>query len=293
MNKQETILTVCIRTFNQKEFIETTLDSVLMQITSFSFNIIISDDSSNDGTKEIIQQYQRRFPEKISLIIGINNIGGPANLRRVIEASSSKYITCLDGDDYYLDEYKLQKQVDFLEGHPEFTACFHNALNVNVDGAPISLFNPLDFPSIIDAHYFIQNDWFIPIHSAMIRRELIIFPDWYESVINDDYVVHLSVVKNGPYYYRPDVMVAYRHHSHNTSSIYKDEVLTAMKLRDILNRYSKIFPKEYLHLFRERINEYDNRIAFLESERKHPWKKIFRITTYKRYIKKALGNISK
>lgn len=288
ISSQDVILSVCMRSFNQRCFIEEALDSVLAQKTSFPFEIIVSDDYSSDGTVGVLKRYRDRFPETVRLILGESNVGGPANLRRVLEASSAKYVTCLDGDDYYLDEYKLQKQVDFLESHPDYSGCFHNTLNVKVDGTPLSLFNPLDFPAIHDVRSFIQREWFIPIHSAVFRRSLVSFPDWYESVMNDDYVVHLSVVKNGPYYYRPDVMVAYRHHGDNISSVYKDELLSASKLRDVLEGFTNIYPEEYLPVLRERIELYDKKIASLESERRHPWKKYFKARIYKRFIKRLI-----
>lgn len=288
MSDNPNILSVCIRTYNQERFVSQALDSVLMQKTLFGFEIIVSDDCSTDGTKEILLSYKERYPDKIKLILGTENVGGPRNLRRVIEASKAKYITCLDGDDYYTDWYKLQKQIEFLEDHPEYSACFHNTVNVYSDGTPSSLYNPLDFHSVHDAKEFILEKWFVPIHSSVLRRELIEFPDWYDGVMNDDYVIHLSVVKNAPYYYMPDVMVAYRHHSDNTSNVYEDPILTANKLKEILINYSSIYPKDYLPYFEKRIAEYNAEISFLESEKKHPMRKYFRVKTYKKLIKGLL-----
>ena len=291
MNSPNLVLSVCVRSYNQRDFIGEALDSVLCQCTTFPFEIIVSDDFSTDGTKEILIEYQKRFPQRIRLILGDVNIGGPKNLRRVIEASSAKYITCLDGDDYYTDEFKLEKQVHFLENHPEFTGCFHNTINVDERGKPFSLFNPIDFPSIHDAKMFIQEKWFIPIHSAMIRRELIAFPQWYESVVNDDYVVHLSVVKYGPYYYRPDIMVAYRHHTNNVSQVYEDPVLTASKLRDILEGFYDIYPKELLPVLKGQIDNYNEEITYWESEQRKPWKKYLRLKTYSKFTKRLLTKV--
>lgn len=285
------LLSVCIRTYNQKSFVTKAIESVLSQKTSFPFSIIISDDHSNDGTIDILDHYYALFPTKIKLLLGEKNIGGPANLRRLIEASSSKYVVCLDGDDYFTDEYKLQKQVDFLENHQEYSACFHNTVNVNSEGRPISLFNPLDFPPIHDATSFINNKWFIPIHSALLRRQLIFFPEWYDSVINDDYVIHLSVVKHGPYYYCPDIMVAYRHHETNTSSIYKDQLLLDIRLRDILVGFRQIYPDEFKPTFDKRINEYNDEITALEFDIHHPWRKYLSFRTYKKWLKKQLRRL--
>ena len=280
-----------MRTHNQERFIADALDSVLMQRTEFEFEIIISDDASTDGTVEILKEYQSRYPEIIKLILGDINIGGPENLKRVIEASNAKYITCLDGDDFYTDEYKLQKQVDFLETHPEYAACFHNTWYANENGRLCGLFNRPDFHAVHDAHEFIRERWFVPIHSAVLRREYIEFPEWYNTVMNDDYVVHLSVVKHAPYYFMPDVMVAYRRHGDNTSIAYRNQILTDTQLCTILENMKSLYPAEYATDFDARISEYKAEIADLQLLQKQPWRKWFRRSTYTRPIKNWLRNL--
>ena len=287
MSENPCILSVCVRTYNQERFVSEALDSVLMQKTSFQFEIIVSDDCSKDGTRDVLREYQTKFPDSIRLIFGDRNIGGPNNLRRVIEASQAKYIVCLDGDDYFTDTYKLQKQVDFLEKHSEYVACFHNVMNVYETGSR-SLFLPLDFPAKVEARDVISKRWFLPIHSVMMRRNLISFPEWYSEVMNDDYVVNLSVVMHGPYYYMPDVMAVYRHHNANTSIQYHNIVLIDGQLSRILEGFSSIYPESYKVVFESRINELKEEMRFCEGEMQHPWRKWFRPKTYKRMVKKRL-----
>lgn len=282
------LLSVCIRTYNQEHFIKQALESVLMQRTSFPFEIIISDDCSTDETRSILIDYESRFPDRIRLFLNNSNGGGPRNLRRVIEESDAKYITCLDGDDYYIDRYKLQKQVEFLEDNENYVACFHNVMNVYENSSKRSLFLPLDFPDVATAYDVISKPWFLPIHSVMMRREFISFPNWYETVMNDDYVVNLSIAMYGPYYYMPDIMAAYRHHGLNISNNYSDQILIDSQLRTILAGFKKIYPVEYASTFDERILFFDKRIAFNQRERKQPWRKFFRIKTYKRLLKRIL-----
>lgn len=292
MNKTETIfLSVCVRTHNQERFIGEALDSVLRQNTTFPFEIIVSDDASTDGTVGILQDYQKQNPEKIRLLLQETNIGGPENLKRVIEASYAIYITCLDGDDFYTDDYKLQKQIDVLEAHPEYAACFHNTWYADEHGQLKGLFNRPDFHSVHDAREFIRERWFVPIHSAVMRREYIEFPEWYNTVMNDDYVVHLSVAKHGPYYYMPDVMVAYRRHTQNISIAYRNQILTDTQLCTILENMKPLYPVEYAADFDARIAEYRSEIADLQLLQHQPWRKWFRRKTYTRPIKQWLRNI--
>ncbi len=279
------LLSVCVRSYCQERFIKNALDSVLAQQTSFPLEIIVSDDYSTDDTRHILLEYKRQFPQKIRLILGEANVGGPNNLRRVIEASSAKYITCLDGDDYYLCTDKLQKQVDFLESHSEYSACFHNTLNVTVDGVPLGNFNPVDFHSVHDAREFIRENWFVPIHSAVLRRKYIEFPDWYDTVMNDDYVLHLMVARHGAYYYMPDVMVAYRHHDNEISVAYKDKILIDKQLKTILVRTKPMYPAEYAEDFDWRIAEFEREIKE-ETQLAHPIWKWFNHKTYTRALRK-------
>lgn len=288
MKNNKPLVSVCIRSYNQEKFIAEAIDSVINQDTNFDYEIIISDDCSKDNTIEIIKNYVKNFPKIIRLITSDSNIGGPNNLKRVIEASEAKYIVCLDGDDYFMSKNKLQKQVDFLEKHPEYSACFHNTMNVSENGIEQGIFNPVDFHAIHDAKEFIMEKWFVPIHSAMIRRDLIEFPVWYDTVMNDDYVIHLSVVKNAPYYYLPDVMVAYRHHSNEISVAYKNPILINQQLKLILENEKSLYPVEYSSIFDKKIDDYQKIIDFYQREARQPWRKYFRIKTYKRLIRKIL-----
>lgn len=289
----EVLLSICIRTHNQERFIREALDSVLRQKTTFAFEVIVSDDASSDGTVAILQEYAGRYPCVVRLLLSETNLGGPNNLKRVIEASQAKYITCLDGDDYYTDEYKLQKQVDFLEAHPDFAACFHNTWMVDTFGNKQGLFNRPDFHAVHDAREFIKERWFVPIHSAVLRREDVEFPEWYDTVMNDDYVVHLSVAKHGAYYYMPDVMVAYRRHEQNISHAYGNMILTDTQLCTILENMKPLYPAEYVADFDARIAEYKAEIADLQLLKNQPWRKWLRRKTYTRAIKSTLRSLLK
>lgn len=291
-NNQDILLSVCVRTRNQERFIREALESVLCQKTTFPFEIIVSDDASTDGTVGILNEYQEQYPDKIRLLLSETNIGGPENLKRVIEASQAKYITCLDGDDFYTDVYKLQKQVDFLEAHPEYAACFHNTWYADENGKLNGLFNRPDFHAVHDAREFIKERWFVPIHSAVLRREYVEFPDWYNTVMNDDYVVHLTVVKHAPYYFMPDVMVAYRRHSGNISIAYHDLILTNTQLCTIMENMKLLYPAEYTPDFDSRIAAYKAEINDMQLLQNQPWRKWLRRKTYTRAIRRWLKQIS-
>jgi glycosyltransferase involved in cell wall biosynthesis len=125
-------VSVIVMIHNHEGFIEKALDSVLMQQTAFDYEILVSEDFSTDGTREIVLGYQRRFPEKFRLLLSEKNIRSNAVVTRCINAARAEYVALLDGDDYWTIPDKLQKQADFLDRHPECSMCFHNAQVIRV-----------------------------------------------------------------------------------------------------------------------------------------------------------------
>lgn len=109
------VVSVCILTYFQEKVIYRTINSVLKQKVDFNYEIVIADDCSKDGTRDILEQFKEKYPDKIKVIYNLENLGIPQNLFNAMQCCVGKYITLLDGDDYFIDEFKLQKQVDFLE----------------------------------------------------------------------------------------------------------------------------------------------------------------------------------
>ena len=123
-------LSICVATYNNKDYIAQALDSFLMQKTNFKFQIIVGDDCSTDGTTDILKEYAKKYPDIIKPIFREKNIGRDRNLLAtnaldIYSNAKTPYIAMCDGDDYWIDENKLQKQVDFLETHPDYSICFH------------------------------------------------------------------------------------------------------------------------------------------------------------------------
>lgn len=118
---------VSIRTsaYNHGPYIKQCIEGVLMQRTNFPFEYIIGEDFSNDETREIVFEYAKKYPNIIRVITADYNVGSRANGRRCIQACRGKYMAICEGDDYWIDSLKLQKQVDFMESHPEYSLCFH------------------------------------------------------------------------------------------------------------------------------------------------------------------------
>lgn len=130
------INTVCIRctAYNHEPYIRDCLDGFVMQQTDFPFVAIVHDDCSTDGTADIIREYAEKYPDIIKPIYESENQYSKhdGSLRKIMNEATAKigakYIAMCEGDDYWTDPHKLQRQVDFMEAHPEYTMCFHNVL---------------------------------------------------------------------------------------------------------------------------------------------------------------------
>jgi glycosyltransferase involved in cell wall biosynthesis len=145
--KTTPLLSVAITTFNHQDYIEQAVMSAVNQKTSFDFEIIIGEDLSKDNTAAILDRLQKSYPDKIRILKNKENLGLRGNNINVWTACKGKYIAYLEGDDFWTDNYKLQKQVDVLEGDPSLSACFHQTfLYYSHDKKMNRLFTPNDTP---------------------------------------------------------------------------------------------------------------------------------------------------
>lgn len=125
MNKAGPLLSVCIITYNHEQYIGQSIESVLMQQCNFPIEIVIGEDCSTDNTGVICRDYAQKH-SFVNLSENAANIGMVNNFLQTAKACSGKYIAMLEGDDYWTDPHKLQKQVDFLEANPDFVLCYHD-----------------------------------------------------------------------------------------------------------------------------------------------------------------------
>lgn len=137
MNLQKPIdISVIILSYFHEAYIAQALDSVLSQETSLRYEILVGDDASQDQTQEIIQEYADRYSDIVFPTLRKENVGANQNGTELLERARGKYIAILEGDDFWLDPHKLQKQWEFLESYPEYSACCGKCLIVDENGQP-------------------------------------------------------------------------------------------------------------------------------------------------------------
>jgi len=178
-NKIKPKVSILCITYKHESFIRDTLNAFITQETDFPFEILIGDDASPDKTGEIVAEYANLFPAKIIPVLRKKNIGALRNLNHLISIADGDYFAYCEGDDYWSDNKKLQKQADFLDENPDCTLCFHPVHQVFVDNSqPISIIDPFSFFdfSFTDRNYFTMKELlsinFIASLSVMYRWQL-------------------------------------------------------------------------------------------------------------------------
>ncbi|MBD1396950.1 glycosyltransferase [Pontibacter sp. JH31] len=204
------MVSVSLITYNQVRYIRRAIESILAQKINFEYEIIVGDDFSSDGTREILLEYQQKFPAIIKPILHSqrnNGIPGKLNYISTIYAATGKYIALLDGDDYWDDPSKLQKQVSFLEQNPEYVISFHDSVVVDGEGnllkkskLGVQRQRNLTGEEVI-------NGALIPANTALFRNRLFrSFPDEFYSVLNGDTFTFALLAQHGNAYYHADIV---------------------------------------------------------------------------------------
>lgn len=207
--EQEVMVSVLMLTYNHQDFVRRALDSVLGQKTDFTFEIVVSDDASLDQTQDILLGYKDRFKERICLLLSKENQGLIPNFLKAYKACRGKYIAICEGDDFWISKNKLQKQVSYLESHPECSLTFHRAVNLYQNCGTKSLSNPHQETesSILD----LSQSNFITNVTAVFRHEpTLCLPEWFAKVSTYDYALHMLTAVKGSIHYFKDPMAVYR-----------------------------------------------------------------------------------
>ncbi len=179
----ELMVSVIILTYNHEKYIAQAIESVLSQKADFRFEILISDDASADGTADIVREYGERYPDIIRTFIREKNLGPTRNGYETLVQARGKYLASCEGDDYWTDPQKLQKQVDFLEANPEFAGVATEMEIVDENGSrlknqKLSWISPKRHYTLADFRGI-----FLPGHpNTTLRRNLLLNPDFDGTV---------------------------------------------------------------------------------------------------------------
>ncbi len=214
-------LSICCLAYNHAKFIRQALDGFVMQKTNFPFEVLIHDDASTDGTADIIREYEAKYPNLIKPIYQMENqfskgvcISKTINYPRV----QGEYVAFCEGDDYWTDPLKLQKQVDFLDAHPDYMGCFHPAKMIWEDIPKKPSIAPPPYLRSFKKDFDIKDvlrTYFIYTPSVVYRwvyndKELL--ENYPTGIIAGDLYLQIIHAKYGKIHMLDDVMSVYRRH---------------------------------------------------------------------------------
>ena len=208
-------VSVLVMCYCHERYIARALDSVLEQDGGLSYEVLVGDDASDDGSRAIIAEYAQAHPDRIRTVLPESNLGleGKAMFNTLLQCARGEYVTKLDGDDYWTSAAKLRRQVAYLDAHPEYSMCFHNVIWRQEDGSRPSVpYNSADQPSELEMQDLLNAN---PVAScsAVFRRQAIDpLPAWFFQQPWGDWQLNLLASQNGRIHYLPDLMAVHLTH---------------------------------------------------------------------------------
>ena len=296
MDKNDCLVSILCTAYNHEQYIRSSLEGFVSQKTGFAFEVLVNDDASSDGTAAIIREYEEKYPEIIRPFYQKENqfSKGIGYIYENIfyPHARGKYFAFCEGDDYWTDESKLQRQVDFLESHPDYSACVHNT---TLHYCNSSRTDELLIPSRGDHEVLYENVIHGPIDayhtsSLMARREIIVqTPDFYRAATAHgfaDYPWALLLRLNGGIWFIDRSMSVYRLFSNQaawTSGVDRqyDKLRGFVQGKvEMLRAFLPHAPAEVRPLVEQKILEREFELMYIEGrdreQRKGPYRQILR-----------------
>lgn len=263
------LVSICCIAYNHEKYIREALDSFINQKTDFEYEILVHDDASTDMTTSIILEYADKYPHLIRPIIQTENIfSKSADIMDVMKSYiTGKYVAICEGDDYWCDEHKLQMQIDFLEKHPDYSACVHNSYIYYVATGEKRLFSSKTSSGNIGMRQIIEWQNVFHASSAVYRKE--IMESGHVIIVNGmgDLGWALKYRISGNIYYINKPMSVYRRGVDNSWSVRNaDWQRVNMMHIEILKLFNKESNYRYSHLINKQIDKMMINIFYANNE---------------------------
>ena len=251
-------ISVGVITYNQESTIRQTLDSILAQKGDFDLELVIGEDCSSDNTYAICQEYAERHPDVVKLLPNTHNLGIMANFARVMKACTGEFAGICAGDDYWCDERKLQKQMDYFQSHPDVgvvsTAGYKLSVKTNtlVPGA-VAPIHPIEDGNV--KQFYFSSDYRGGVYamplSLLIKRDLLNYVDFAEFVKRgfpvEDYPMQAILSQHCKWGHISDLCVVYRVYKESATFISYNHPKYLLYHKGLMNirRYlNELFPDD-------------------------------------------------
>lgn len=244
------LVSIQMITYNHEDYIAQAIEGVLMQKTSFKIELVIGEDCSTDSTREICEEYVRKYPTIIRLLPSQSNIGIIQNGIRTLESCRGKYIALCEGDDYWTDPYKLQNQIGFLAENPLYVMSFHK-IDFLVGGEQIKgNYYPLPPKSTLNIHDIILRHY-IPTCSLVFKKDCLPkqFPEWFFKSRIGDIPIEILLASKGLTYYHNESMGCYRKNKTSITHNKEQKIQGRKTYLFVYKNLNKTFQYKYWLLF--------------------------------------------
>ncbi len=241
------LVSVSCKTYMHAPFIRDAIEGFLMQQTTFPVEILIHDDASHDGTADIVREYEARHPQLIKATYQVENQykKNPKTDKYVKpHPRRGKYVALCEGDDYWTDPLKLQKQVSFLEANPDYNLTCGGFLSVDVNTSSTKEVIKLQPSSNADGYTFTLEDmlkgWITKTLTAVYRKDALNVEELQRYKYRRDVHLFYHLIKNSKGYYFSDILGAYRIHSGGvfSSKSFNEQLLYHLRLYKELYDYN-------------------------------------------------------
>jgi hypothetical protein len=214
-------VTAIVQSFNHEAYIRRALDSAVNQRGLESFEVLVGDDASTDGTRAVIQEYAHRYPILIRTLLPQRNMGGDGKVlfAELLRESRGEYIAMMDADDYWISDEKCRIQAEYLDTHPECALVFHNVIRQHDHDRRLDFrLNPPRQRGVVSRRQLYSHNP-IAACSPMVRRSVVDpMPSWYFDSPWGDWALNFMAEKAGEIHYLPEVLGVYRIHDRGAYS---------------------------------------------------------------------------
>lgn len=261
------MVSVCVQTYQHENYIKECLDGILMQKTTFPFEILLGEDDSSDGTREICRDYAAKYPNKIRLFLhhrdnNININGKPTgrfNLLYNIYSARGKYIALCEGDDYWTDPLKLERQVEFLENKEDCSFCFHKAYKFIENQEQLKA----EFPTGITANVLTASEYLEISSTATCSLLFKNIPLKALTALihsHGDFLIYCSLLEDGEAGFIDEIMSVYRIHERGISYNYTSPIYLLNRIKELKIEQTffskKLINQEIGRIYKEHIKRY-------------------------------------
>lgn len=205
-------VSVCMITYNHEKYITQAIDGILSQVVNFDYEIVIGEDCSTDNTREIVIEYAKKYPEKFKLLLPEKNLGITKNFITTYSSCAGDYIALCEGDDYWVDKHKLQKQIDFLDANKDFIICHHKMKIISDDQQENIYFSNPKQKEVSTIKDLLKHNFIYTASCVFRNKALNEIPSWFYGVMPPDWAFFILLSQYGKIKYFDEAWGVYRRH---------------------------------------------------------------------------------